>query len=97
MDSPTTRRLGAQHHVLGPASIATVGYSDLHYETVELQAHVSDFAREALMLEVLLRLSDGRVCAMSAQLSEGWLNGGIVSAFLFSYLQSLRQSSNPAP
>lgn len=50
----------------GPASIATVGYSDLHYETVELQAHVSDFAREALMLEVLLRLSDGRLSSVPA-------------------------------
>jgi len=50
----------------GPASIATVGYSDLIYEDIELQTYVNDFAREGLMLEVLRRLKDGRLTSVPA-------------------------------
>ncbi|OBZ78996.1 Anaphase-promoting complex subunit 4 [Grifola frondosa] len=45
----------------GPASIATVGYSELIYNTIELGEDVNGLAREALMLEVLQRLKDGQL------------------------------------
>jgi len=50
----------------GSASIATVGYSDLIYETMELGKDVNDFAREALMLEVFQQLKDARRSSVPA-------------------------------
>ncbi|KAL6309999.1 anaphase-promoting complex, cyclosome, subunit 4-domain-containing protein [Sparassis latifolia] len=49
---------------VGQALIATVSYSDLSYETIQLQGYVNDLAREGLNMEVMQRLSDGQLSSV---------------------------------
>lgn len=69
----------------GAASIATVGYSDLIYEAIELKGYVNELAREDVLLEVQQRLSDGQVGGVRRLSDEACGSDGLmIVPFLFS-------------
>ncbi|PCH33624.1 hypothetical protein WOLCODRAFT_93867 [Wolfiporia cocos MD-104 SS10] len=54
----------------GPASIATVGYSDVIFEPLQLEKYVTDSAREAVAFEVFQRLKDGQLSSVPAPIMQ---------------------------